>query len=136
MEAFYDGRWGPVCSSSWGSSDARVVWGELGFNRNDASSYFYWVREGCVCMCARVCNEGGIRPPRIIAGTLLHSLLLAVPPSFSPSLPPSFLLSLPLYPLSLLPYISTSIESNLKPIWLTRVTCSSAHMVWPYANQQ
>jgi len=39
VEVFYDGRWGPVCSSSWGSSDARVVCGELGFNRNDASSY-------------------------------------------------------------------------------------------------
>jgi len=39
VEVFYDGRWGPVCSSSWGSSDARVVCGELGFNRDDASSY-------------------------------------------------------------------------------------------------
>ena len=39
VEVFYDGRWGPVCSRNWGSFAARVVCGELGFNRDDASSY-------------------------------------------------------------------------------------------------
>ena len=39
VEMFYDGRWGPICSSGWGVSDARVVCAELGLNRNDATSY-------------------------------------------------------------------------------------------------
>lgn len=39
VEVFYNGRWGPVCSSLWGTTEARLVCGELGFNRNDGSRY-------------------------------------------------------------------------------------------------
>lgn len=39
VEVFYDGRWGPICSSGWGSTDARVVCAEMGFNRDDATAY-------------------------------------------------------------------------------------------------
>ena len=70
VEVCINNNWNTVCDNGWGSADARVVCGQLGYSYSGCE--FVYTHALHVCVCVFVCGAD----PHLQRVQVSHSLLL------------------------------------------------------------